>query len=70
MKIANQSPVTPLGLPTAKPRSLAWVWLRRGLLGLLIFIVALLVVGATYQRARPLLPNALQAGKFLENYTI
>ena len=36
-------------LQTAKPRSRVWVWLKRGLLGLLIFLVALTLIGATYQ---------------------
>jgi len=40
MKAGNQS---------AKPSSRIWTWLKRGLLGLLILIVALLVVGVVYQ---------------------
>ena len=40
MKAGNQS---------AKPSSRMWTWLKRGLLGLLILIVALSVVGAAYQ---------------------
>jgi pimeloyl-ACP methyl ester carboxylesterase len=49
MKTANQSPVTPHELQTVKPRSRIWTWLKRALLGLLIFTIALMVVGATYQ---------------------
>jgi pimeloyl-ACP methyl ester carboxylesterase len=45
MKAGKQSPE----LQTAKPRSRVWTWLKRGLLGLLILIVALSVVGAAYQ---------------------
>jgi pimeloyl-ACP methyl ester carboxylesterase len=36
-------------LEKAKPRSRVLVWLKRGLVGLLIFIVALPIAGATYQ---------------------
>jgi len=49
MKVFNQSPVTPLERQTAKPESRVWIWFKRGLLGLLILIVALSLVGGTYQ---------------------
>ena len=35
MKVIKQSPVTSPELQSAKPRSRMWVWLKRGLLGLL-----------------------------------
>lgn len=49
MKVIKQSPVTSSELQIAKPRSRTWLWLKRGLLGLLILIVVLSIVGATYQ---------------------
>lgn len=49
MKVGTQPPDMPPELQAAKPRSRMWTWLKRGLLGLLIFIVALSVVGAIYQ---------------------
>ena len=49
MKAGNQSPLPPTERQTAKPKSRMWTWLKRGLLGLLILIVALSVVGAAYQ---------------------
>jgi pimeloyl-ACP methyl ester carboxylesterase len=49
MKIVTQSPATPVKLQTAKPKSRAFVWLKRIALGLAIGLVALVVIGATYQ---------------------
>lgn len=49
MKVIKQSPVTSAELQIAKPRRRMWVGLKRGLLGLLILIVVLSIVGATYQ---------------------
>ena len=49
MKVIKQSPVTSPELQIAKPSNHMRVWLKRGLLGLLILIVVLSIVGATYQ---------------------
>lgn len=49
MKVVNHSSFTPPEQQPAKPRSRMWAWLKRGLLGLLILIVALSVAGAIYQ---------------------
>ena len=49
MKVVTQSPLTPVKLPTAKPRSWVSIWLKRIALGLAIAIGSLAAIGAIYQ---------------------
>jgi pimeloyl-ACP methyl ester carboxylesterase len=49
MKVVTQSPATPVKPQTAKPKSRAFVWLKRIALGLVIGIVALVAIGAIWQ---------------------
>ena len=48
MKVVAQSPLTPVKLQTAKPRSRVSIWLKRIALGLAIGIGSLAVIGAAY----------------------
>lgn len=49
MNVVKESPVRSPELQSLKPGSRVWVWLKRGLLGLLILVAALSLIGATYQ---------------------
>lgn len=49
MKVVTQSPLTPVKLPTANPRSRVFIWLKRIALGLVIGIGSLAAIGAVYQ---------------------
>ena len=49
MKVVTQSPLTPVKLQTAKPRSRVSIWLKRIALWLVIGIGSLAAIGAVYQ---------------------
>jgi pimeloyl-ACP methyl ester carboxylesterase len=49
MKVVSQSPLTPVKLQTAKPRSRVSIWLKRIALWLVIGIGSLAAIGAVYQ---------------------
>jgi len=49
MNTYTSSAATKAQSQTGKPKSRVWVWLKRGVLGLLVTLIALAVIGATYQ---------------------